>query len=242
MFTIAICDDNEKYIMQIKNEINEYISLHKILIKINTFSDPTILQAEVLTDINQFDLYIIDIEMPLINGFSLISLIKEKSPEKDIIIITSHMKYVLEGYTYQILRYIPRENMRRRLFEALDVAYNHCISTNHIIISHYGSVSKILCSDIAYIEKEKKYCLIYLVSYEDPIHLRKSLKELYFDLNGEEFIYINKGIIVNLANIIDIQNNSVTVSTNKQKVNLHISRNFQQNFNYHINTYWSKRL
>lgn len=33
MFTIAICDDNEKYIMQIKNEINEYISLHKILIK-----------------------------------------------------------------------------------------------------------------------------------------------------------------------------------------------------------------
>lgn len=242
MFTIAICDDNEKYIKQIENEINEYISLRNILIDISTYSDPTILQAEVLTDINQFDLYIIDIEMPLINGFSLISLIKEKSPTKDIIIITSHMKYVLEGYTYQILRYIPRKNMRRRLFEALDVSYNHFISTNYIVISHYGTISKILCSDIVYIEKEKKYCLIYLVSHEDPIHLRKSLKELYLELNSDEFIYINKGIIINLANIIEIQNNSVTVSLKCQKFNLHISRNFQKSFNYHINTYWSKRL
>ena len=71
------------------------------------------------------------------------------------------------------------------------------------------------------------------------IKVRKSLLTVYEELGAEEFIFIERGCIINLIQITQIKNSSVCL---KDGTVLPISRSHLQSVKMAVNTYWGKHI
>ena len=119
MIRISICDDDAVSLKVIKEKVKgwfeEYHRDQTCLIE--AFSNG----KELLSNLreNSFDLFILDLEMPKINGLELAKQIRTILPFTMIIFLTSHIKFAVEGYKVQALRYITKDRIDLELPEAL---------------------------------------------------------------------------------------------------------------------------
>lgn len=97
---IAICDDGEKYIYQVK-ELIEHL-YHSLEILIDTYQNGNELLSKY--DKYSYDVVILDIEMPTVNGISQARKLRQKSEEVVLIFLTGHVEYALQGYEVNALR------------------------------------------------------------------------------------------------------------------------------------------
>ena len=91
---IAVCDDEELFRIEFKSVLD------KVLINaeydIDTFSGGSSLYEAFLK--KPFDLVFLDIEMPGIDGITLAKRLRAVSENVQIVFLTSHIEYALEGY------------------------------------------------------------------------------------------------------------------------------------------------
>ena len=69
--------------------------------------------------------------------------------------------------------------------------------------------------------------------------MRKSLQQVYAELNAEEFIYIDRGCIVNIIHIMQIKDGMAFL---KNGMSLPISRAHLQEVKAQINNYWGANV
>lgn len=96
---IAIVDDQEEYLEEICNLIEKFYFKNGIPYVVNTFSNAQLLLYEMEEKL-YFDIYLLDIEMPGINGLSLAEKIRSMDDAGYIVFITSHLKFLINGYDY----------------------------------------------------------------------------------------------------------------------------------------------
>ena len=107
MIYIAICDDDEKTIVQLRKRVQMLLKENNIVAKISEYSQSRLLQYDVQEG-KYFDLILSDIEMPQIDGMKLAEYIKKYLPEVFIIFITSHTKYAIDAYELSVFSYVPK--------------------------------------------------------------------------------------------------------------------------------------
>ncbi|MFR3948942.1 MAG: LytR/AlgR family response regulator transcription factor [Ruminococcus sp.] len=91
------------------------------------------------------------------------------------------------------------------------------ICTNH-------RYEKILYKDIYYVYKDEKYAIF--VTQNGNIPIRETLKNIYKDLEfKKEFIFIDRGYIVNVVHIMSLYKNTIYLRNSK---NLKISRTYTE--------------
>ena len=69
--------------------------------------------------------------------------------------------------------------------------------------------------------------------------VRKSLQKVYEELNAEEFIYIDRGCIVNMIHIMQIRHGTAVL---KNGESLPVSRSHLQEVKEEINDYWGRHI
>ena len=186
-----------------------------------------------------FDLILLDIEMPGNTGMEIAEKIKPHLPNVKIIFITSHIEYAIDAFELSIFRYVPKNDINKRLFSAIQDAIKlieledgkaYTIQTN-------SRLEKIPYKDIYYIERDGKNASISAVGGVSKV--RKSLQQVYENLNAEEFIYIDRGYIVNIIHIMQIKNGMAVL---KNGVSLPISRTHLQEVKAQVTNYWGKHI
>ncbi len=70
MYHVAICDDEVVFIDKISELLQKYAKKKKLNFQLHTFSDPSALQDEIIEG-SVYDIYLLDVEMPGLDGFSL---------------------------------------------------------------------------------------------------------------------------------------------------------------------------
>ena len=212
MFNIAICDDTENERDIVHSEVRKYFANKKEVYNICLFNRSKALWYEI-EDGKQFDILLLDIEMPEMDGIDLTRIIKEKIPETLVIFITSYEKYVLESFKVQPYRFIPKEKISTMLPDALEDAIKYLNKQEgkaYVIQNHQG-MEKVLIKNIIYIWHHGKYAYIEKTNGEN-VKVRKSLKEVYQDLPEEHFEWIDRGCICNLSHIVKIVDDSVQLT------------------------------
>ena len=68
----------------------------------------------------QFDIYILDVEMPRKTGLEVAREIRKRYPEPVLIFATNFADYAIEAYEVNTYRYIPKEVLEEKLKAALD--------------------------------------------------------------------------------------------------------------------------
>ena len=103
-----------------------------------------------------YDLLLLDIEMPGIDGMGLAKSIHDNMPAARIIFITSHLEYAIEAYEFSVFRYIPKDRIDEKLSVALDDFYKlYRLERNEFYtIQVKNRIEQIAYRDILYVLKD----------------------------------------------------------------------------------------
>lgn len=235
MISIAICDDDLETGRYVENVAHNLLLSKGFLHEVQLFSDSMTLLHE-MEDKASFDLFLLDIEMPELDGISLTEKIKEYLPNCLIIFITSYDKYVYDSFKVQPFRFIPKEGLNERLPEAIQDAVIWIEKNVHRFyqIENHQGVEKISIGEIAYIWHREKYAYIEKMNGECS-KIRKTLKQVFEELPKGDFAWIDKGCICNLSHIMKISGADVILENGKR---LAVSRDRLTEVKGKLRSYW----
>ncbi len=235
MLRIAVCDDETAIAENNRAVLEAVLKELGVAGEITTYTDSRNLLYDITEDSFHYDLLLSDIEMPEISGMELAEKIKPFLPDIRIIFITSHIEYAIDAFELSIFRYVPKSDIEKRLPSAVKDAVSliNIEADKSYTIQLKGRFEKIPFRDILYIERDGKNAAINTA--EGISKVRKSLQAVFDELNSEEFIFIDRGYIVNLIHVMQIKNSTAVL---KNGTALPISRSHLQTVKEQINTYW----
>ncbi|OCX60874.1 hypothetical protein BFM98_20140 [Lysinibacillus sp. AR18-8] len=192
---LAIIDDQEL----ILNEINEIIKISpNIDIVLSTTNVSELFIA--LEQGTLIDVILLDINMPVTNGFDVAQFLKENHPKIKIIFMSAYQDFALQGYKYYPEDFIIKPINIVRLKQTLDrLSYTHK-KKRKIGIKTNGKISLIDISSILYIEKKGRKTMIHLRDTE-PIECSENLNKLEEILNSSNFYRTHQSYLVSLNEI-----------------------------------------
>ncbi|MDU3240677.1 MAG: LytTR family DNA-binding domain-containing protein [Clostridiales bacterium] len=239
LIRIAICDDEPDSILRNKEILQACTGRMKCIADMITYTNGEMLLSDILEDDFFYDLILLDIEMPNISGMEIVQSIKPRLPNVRVIFITSHIKYAIDSFELSIFRYVPKDDLEKRLTYAVSDALKLIMLENHknYLVVTANRMEKVSFQDILYIQRDGKNSAI--TTFHGVIKVRKSLQNVLEELDAEEFIFIERGCIVNLIQVTQIKNSMIYL---KNQIELPISRSHLQGVKVALNSYWGKRI
>lgn len=238
MIKIAVCDDNPVFLKEQERIIRHFYQEKLIQAKQKLFENSELLLFEIHEKI-KYDLYILDIDMPKVNGIRLAKEIREYDKEAYIVFITSHLKYSVIGYEYNVYRYIPKTMISEKLVPTLESVTNEILlkADKYFIISTISRYEKVAYKEIYYIYKEGKNSVF--VCSKSVYRVRKSLKQVYEELDCSQFIFIERGYIVNITMISKTINNEMYLVNGEV---LRVGGSYAKEVKQKIAVFWSENV
>ena len=239
MIHIAVCDDDMSAAEKNREMAKACLRRCGCGGKVSVYMDSRSLLCDIAEDGFFFDLILLDIEMPGENGMELAGHIRPFLPDVKIIFITSHLEYAIDAYGLSIFRYVPKEEVKERLPAAIEDAVR-LISLEEgrvYTIQTSSRLQKIPYRDIFYIERDGKNASIVTASGISKV--RRSLQQVYEELDAQEFIFIDRGCIVNIIHIMQIRDGSAVL---KNGAVLAVSRSHLGLVKEQLSSYWGRHI
>ena len=239
MLRIAICDDEQEMVSSHKKVIEEVLRECNEMGEIVTYTVSDNLLCDVTEDQFYYDLILLDIEMPGHDGMEMAGKLKPYLPNVKIIFITSHIEYAIDAFELSIFRYVPKDNREAKLPQAVRDAVRLITleGGKFYTIQSGGRMDKIPYKDIMYIQREGKNAEIY--NGNEIKKVRRSLQQIFDELSSEEFIFTDRGCIVNIIHVMQVKDGEAIM---KNGDHLPISRSHLQEVKLKINTYWGTHV
>ncbi len=198
MFNVSVCDDSQFDIEKIKNCLSEFSKKEHIDFNISEFSNPEMLMYEV-EDGKIADIFILDVEMPNMNGFDLADKIREHTETSVIIFLTSHDEMASMGYKSKALRYVIKLNLERDIEEALESAVAEISSADDktITLHRYNDYWRIPYKDIICVSRISRQ-LVITTRLLGEITDNRGIKEFFDTLEDNRFLFIDRSCFVNI--------------------------------------------
>ncbi len=205
---IAICDDFEQDAKYIASAVNKWAEKERILLDVEVFPSADSFLFHY-ADHKDFDIMLLDIEMPSMSGIELAKKIRLENDAVQIIFITGFIDYIAEGYDVAALHYLMKPLSEDKLSEVLNRAVLKIRKNEKsLFLSISGEMVRILIYQIKYLEVQQNYVTVHA---KKDYTVKKTLGEFESELD-ERFYRIGRSFIVNLSCIDKITKNSVHLS------------------------------
>lgn len=239
MIHVAICDDEQQILRMVEEETERFFRTSCVECEIQSYLNSDNLRYDLQDDI-KYDLFLLDIEMPGVNGMDLAKEIQELLPSAKMIFITSHLEYAITAYEYAIFRYIPKDTIHTKLSKALSDFYKlyDLERSEYYTIAVKNHVEQISYRDILYIMKEGKYSIFHL-KHGKTASVRKSLAQVFSEIGQTYFYFADRGCILNLANVTGIKDEDVIMADGKS---VSISKGNLTELKSVVLKFWEKQI
>lgn len=209
MIKIAVCDDEDYFRNYLKKLISIYMKkIHKEYSIAAFGSGESFLRLK--EDIAQYDIVFLDINMKGISGLVTAEDIRKISSDVNIVFVTAFISYALEGYKFNAVRYIVKDNdqFNDRIEECLDAILSKI---------NRGAIRQ----RFAFLEGERNINLDKIVFMESNLHkvsfhllgeravqysLYEKLSTIEERLSDYGFIRIHQSYLVNIKHISMVKN------------------------------------
>lgn len=206
-----LIDDEPLAIKVLENYFTNFTDFEVI----GTFNN----SLEALDFINStpVDAVFLDINMPMMTGFELISLIENKTK---VIITTAFREFAAESYDLDVLDYLVKPIPLPRFIKCINkitTEYNlkNNIKTeatkgdSHIFIKVDKKMVKINIEEILFVEGMKEY--IKIVTPDKTYITHKSLTSQSEELPNDKFMRIHKSYVIALNKVKSIEGNRIQI-------------------------------
>ncbi|MBQ9593618.1 MAG: response regulator, partial [Lachnospiraceae bacterium] len=130
---ILVVDDHPMIVEDILEELEQIVPDSE---RMGTSESTDVIR---LFEENRFDVVMLDIDMPGVNGLTLAKRITELNPRTNIIYITGHEKYALESYNTYASDFIVKPVTSKRLRAAMaNLRYPVSKITEEMIATRYS--------------------------------------------------------------------------------------------------------
>lgn len=216
---IAICDDEARCLEQVTAIAGQYVRDRKDKkITVSTFShaDDLLEEAE---KIGGFDIYILDIVMPDMNGIQLGMQLRDMGYDGKIIYLTSSEEYALDSFKVRALNYIIKPITEKDFYAAVDEAVELLYEKKekHILVKAKERSVKLPLDSIMYAELSKRVVTYYLENGTavESTTLRTTFTDAVAELLADRrFVLCGAGMAVNLDHVTSVEGEAVTLGEN----------------------------
>lgn len=227
---IAIVEDEEKAYKTLEGYLLQFAKENDIRFEISYFPD----SYSYLEEEQVYDLILLDIEMPGMNGMELAKKIRQKDENTVLIFITNMIQYAIKGYEVNALDYVLKPinysrftSLMKRTMRLLDRNMN-----DELVLKTTGGMAKIYLSSIYYLEISD-HLLIYHTQQGD-FEVWQSLSGAEEMLPKDSFVRCNHSTIVNLKYVEGTDKDVILMKGDKK---ISISHSKKKTFLTALNTY-----
>ncbi len=206
---VAIVEDEQQAANRLEQFFVRYAAQNKKEIHTETFFDP-------LPFANQYkpvyDLIMLDIRMPNINGINLAEEIRDQDDQVIIVFVTNMAQYAVKGYKVDALDFILKPITYYQFSMTLDKVFR-CLSHRDslsLIMTSKRKTFRINVNEIQYIESHNHKLYFYLDDRE--LEVWSTLSAVEESLPTGTFSKINAGTLVNLQKVTSVQQDSVLLN------------------------------
>lgn len=201
IISCAVCDDAKKEAEITKEKILNIYANCGFRCEVTVYNKGHHLMSAI-EDNRNINLLVVDVEIPDVSGLDIARAVKTLGRKCVVIFLTSHSDYAVDGYELGVFRFIPKNRIEEMFERALLDAAEKINRTfrKTFLIQHQDTIEKVYYDDINYITKDGKNSVIHLTN-KHTIQVRKTLVDIFEELNSREFIYIDRGCIANIDNV-----------------------------------------
>lgn len=218
---IAICDDESICLEHVLTIAKQYAAERKEKnIAIYPFS-----QAEDLLEAAEktggFDIYILDIVMPFMNGIIIGTKLRDAGYDGKIIYLTSSEEYALDSFKVKAFNYMIKPCQSNEFFKTLDeaIASIETKKDKSIVIKAKDRNIKLTFHSILYAELAKRAIVYHLADGRsiETVSLRTNFSDSIAELLADKrFTLCGVGMAVNMDHIAEISNETVVFDNTEQ--------------------------
>lgn len=203
----VIIDDSELQLKFVGKLVNKHPSL-----VLEGVYDSAVAAKRGLKD-NSIDLIILDVEMPVIDGFDFLDTLENKP---QVILISGKSEYALRAFDYDVTDYLQKPVAQDRFDTAIQRALanqevvGEAKGQEFIFVSSNLQKKKVIINEIKWIEALGDY--IKLVTMDDrKILVLSTMKSFLERLPKEKFVRIHKSYSVNVDRVEKFSSTNVEI-------------------------------
>lgn len=228
MLKIAVCDDEKYYLDEARKIILDFFADNRV--DIYTFD-----KVFGCHD-NFFDIVILDIEMPKVNGIEFAEYIRSKNKRTRIIFLTNYLEYATEVYDTEHTFYVLKKDAERRLPDALKKAVNQLkkLQNELVTVETVDSVlMQLYVEDMIYFERTGRVTIINTV--DGAVRTASNFDELLKAVGSGNMIRCYRSYVVNMRYIKSFSGDKVILTDGTVlPVSRNYSKDLKENFINHV--------
>lgn len=217
MYTIALCDDEEKELDQIEALLADYKDRKQTLeYKSERFANAEVLLRRIRKEGYMPDILLLDIFMSGKTGIEAAEEMRERGLDMPIIFLTSSREHALEAYEVNAVQYLVKPLDQERFFQAMDsvISWMRRMEKGYVLIKVAGGVQRIRLDDVVYCESQKNYQIFCMTSEE--YRVRMTAAKLW-ELLGHfpQFGRCGRSYIVNRDRIVSVKREQIVMDNGR---------------------------
>jgi len=210
---IALCDDDGRFRAQTARSLEDILEKRGVQAEVAKFrcaEDLLAAQAEGAS----FDLYLLDIVMPGMNGVTLARLVRTLYPTVPILFFTTSVDYAVEAFSIGAAHYVVKPFTREQFADAIDRALalvEKSAGAGVVLKTANGTVT-VPFGDIVYSETDEHYQIVRLKGGQEIV-TRLSGQALWAKLEpSRRFVRAGLKYVFNIAHMTGVGKNDVTLT------------------------------
>lgn len=209
LLKLAIAEDDPKCAADLRSFVERYCQEHDLELQLRMFPDGMKLVEEYQP---VWDVLLLDIEMPHLDGMKAAERIRAVDPAVLIIFITYMGKFAIRGYEVSALDFVLKpvnySKLAMRLRHVEEIIRRR--EDRFLLVSENGGLFRILTADIRYIEVANRH--IHIHAADRTYVTNGTLSKLEQDLEGQPFARCSHSYLVNLRHVTSVERDAVLVA------------------------------
>lgn len=234
---IAVCDDEEIQRSLLKGYLEAWAEAGSHALRISLFSTG----RQFLESLKKthFDIVLLDIQMPDMDGMSAAKALRETDDQTGIFFVTGYEDYLVQGYEVEAFRYLIKPVSEEKLWAALDQFLKKRGGQKRVLMAETpDGVRRVDAEEICYMEAFAHSCELHTLSECITVKSGISALEKEAVRIGVPLFRCHRSYAVNIAQVRAIEREAALLSDGSR---IPVSRRLYQELNRQFIDYFLKR-
>lgn len=214
---LILCDDDNVFLDKLETRIRGLCQKHGIAVGMERY-DSSKKMLEGLKDLDTVPVFLIDIDMPEVNGFAVASFLKKWNRECCIGFVSNKDELVFQAFAYHPFFFIRKTHLDEELEpQLLELQKKMGVKVPKIELQTGRQTVEVALDTIWFVESEKNYLLFYREKDErgDAVRARMKIAEAEKELEPHGFVRTHKGYLVNMNYVYRLRENEILLLNGK---------------------------